>query len=92
MLMSHGAHQEAERYAIAGLRLDSLAIGAGNGPCAQCVGFFSIIALNWYRSDWSGALDWGRRWIAEQPDAPGRPEQRRARVRPAQCRSHDLPQ
>jgi tetratricopeptide (TPR) repeat protein len=34
------------------------------------VGFFSIIALHWYRSDWAGAAAWGRRWIAEQPDAP----------------------
>ena len=70
ILMSHGAFKEAERFAIAGLGLDSLAIGAGTGPCAQCVGFFSIIALHWYRSDWAGAVAWGRRWIAEQPDAP----------------------
>jgi tetratricopeptide (TPR) repeat protein len=70
ILMSHGAFPEAERFAIAGLGLDSLAIDAGTGPCAQCVGFFSIIALHWYRSDWEGAKAWGRRWIAEQPDAP----------------------
>ena len=70
ILMSHGAFQEAERFAIAGLGLDSLAIGAGTGPCEQCVGFVSIIALHWYRSDWAGAKAWGRRWIAEQPDAP----------------------
>jgi DNA-binding SARP family transcriptional activator/tetratricopeptide (TPR) repeat protein len=70
ILMGHGAFQEAERFAIAGLGLDSLAIGAGTGPCEQCVGFFSIIALHWYRSDWAGAKAWGRRWIAEQPDAP----------------------
>jgi DNA-binding SARP family transcriptional activator/tetratricopeptide (TPR) repeat protein len=70
ILMGHGEFQEAERFAIAGLALDSLAIGAGTGPCEQCVGFFSIIALHWYRSDWAGAKAWGRRWIAEQPDAP----------------------
>jgi DNA-binding SARP family transcriptional activator/tetratricopeptide (TPR) repeat protein len=70
ILMSHGAFRDAERFAIAGLGLDSLAIGAGSGPCAQCVGFFSIIALHWYRADWAGAKAWGRRWIAEQPDAP----------------------
>ena len=34
-------------------------MGAGTGPCAQCVGFFSIIALHWYRSDWAGAAAWG---------------------------------
>ncbi len=70
ILMGHGAFQDAERFAIAGLGLDSLAIGAGTGPCAQCVGFFSIIALHWYRADWAGAAAWGRRWITEQPDAP----------------------
>ena len=70
ILMGHGAFQDAERFAIAGLSLDSLAIGAGSGPCVQCVGFFSIIALHWYRADWAGAAAWGRRWIAEQPDAP----------------------
>ena len=70
ILMGHGAFEEAQRFAIAGLRLDSLAMGAGTGPCAQCVGFVSIIALHWYRSDWAGAASWGRRWIAEQPDAP----------------------
>ena len=70
MLTTHGAFEEAERVAIAGLALDSLSMRAGNGPCSQCVGFFSIINLNWLRGDWAGAAQWSNRWIAEQPDAP----------------------
>jgi predicted Zn-dependent protease len=70
ILMSHGSFEEAKRFATGGLALDSLAMGAGTGPCTQCVGFVSIIALDWYRADWASAAAWGRRWIAEQPAAP----------------------
>jgi DNA-binding SARP family transcriptional activator/TolB-like protein len=70
ILSSHGAFEEAERVAIAGVALDSLAMRAGTGPCSQCVGFFSVIFLNWLRGDWTGAAQWAHRWIAEQPDAP----------------------
>jgi hypothetical protein len=34
------------------------------------VGFVSIIALHWYRSDWGGRGLVGTTVIAEQPDAP----------------------
>jgi tetratricopeptide (TPR) repeat protein len=70
MLSSHGAFEEAERVAIAGIRLDSLAMDAGSGPCSQCVGFHHIITLALQRWDFTAAANWARRWISEQPDAP----------------------
>jgi DNA-binding SARP family transcriptional activator/TolB-like protein len=70
ILKSQGAFAEAERVAIAGLSLDSLAMGAGTGPCAQCIGFFSIVNMRWLQTDYDGAALWARRWISEQPDAP----------------------
>ena len=70
ILKMYGLFEEAERVAIAGLALDSLAMRAGTGPCAQCVGFFSIVNMRWLQGDYAGAAGWARRWIAEQPDAP----------------------
>lgn len=70
IFMTHGKFDEAEPVAIAAMALDSLSISAGSGPCAQCVGFYNVIALRWLRQDWKGADAWARRWIAVQPDAP----------------------
>lgn len=70
ILKTYGLFEEAERVAIAGLALDSLAMRAGTGPCAQCVGFFSIVNMRWLQGDYAGAAAWAQRWIAEQPDAP----------------------
>lgn len=70
VLSSHGEVDEAERVAVQGLALDSLAMEAGSGPCAPCLGFFSIVTLHWRRGDWAGAAEWARRWIRRQPDAP----------------------
>ena len=69
ILLSQGNFDEAERVAIAGLSLDSLAMGAGSGPCSQCKGFSSIINMRWLKSDYHGAAAWAQRWINEQPDA-----------------------
>lgn len=68
ILGSHGAFEEAERVAEQGIALDSLAIDAGTGPCAQCIGFSSIVSIHWLRSDFAGAAQWARRWIRAQPD------------------------
>jgi DNA-binding SARP family transcriptional activator/tetratricopeptide (TPR) repeat protein/TolB-like protein len=70
ILKMHGDFDEAERVAIAGLSLDSMAMRAGTGPCAQCVGFSSIVSMRWLQGDYEGAAQWANRWIAEQPDAP----------------------
>lgn len=68
ILGSHGRFEEAERVAERGIALDSLAIDAGTGPCAQCVGFFNIVNLHWVRRDFVSAAEWARRWIRAQPD------------------------
>jgi DNA-binding SARP family transcriptional activator/TolB-like protein/predicted Zn-dependent protease len=68
ILGSHGAFEEAEQVAEQGIALDSLAIDAGSGPCAQCVGFSTIVNLHWVRRDFPGAAEWARRWIRAQPD------------------------
>ena len=69
ILLSMGDFDGAEQIALAGLALDSLAMRAGSGPCSQCKGFAGVIILRWLRSDFNGAAEWARRWIAEQPDA-----------------------
>lgn len=67
-LGSHGEREEAERVAIQGYALDSLAMEAGTGPCTQCLGFNDIIGFHWLRLDFRGAAEWARRWIRMQPD------------------------
>ncbi|HZI29525.1 MAG TPA: BTAD domain-containing putative transcriptional regulator [Gemmatimonadaceae bacterium] len=69
ILLSLGEFEDAEKVAIAGLSLDSLAMRAGTGPCAQCKGFSSVIHMRWLQGDFDGAAAWSRRWINEQPDA-----------------------
>jgi DNA-binding SARP family transcriptional activator/Flp pilus assembly protein TadD/TolB-like protein len=69
ILLSLGEFEDAEKVAIAGLSLDSLAMRAGTGPCAQCKGFSSVIQMRWLQGDYDGAAAWSRRWINEQPDA-----------------------
>jgi DNA-binding SARP family transcriptional activator len=67
-LTSHGKNREAETVAMEALALDSLTVSAGNGPCAPCLGFFSLVSLHWTEADFRGASDWARRWIRAQPD------------------------
>ena len=68
-LTSHGKNREAEAVAMEALALDSLTVSAGNGPCAPCLRFFSLVSLHWTDADFRGASDWARRWIRAQPDA-----------------------
>jgi tetratricopeptide (TPR) repeat protein len=70
VLGTHGRFDEAERVALQGYALDSLAMQAGLGPCTQCLGFSNIVQLHWVRRGFDGALDWSRRWIHAQNDAP----------------------
>lgn len=65
---SHGLIDEARGFAEQGLALDSLAIEAGTGPCAQCLGFSNLVALHWIRGEHHQAAEWARRWIRAQPD------------------------
>jgi DNA-binding SARP family transcriptional activator/tetratricopeptide (TPR) repeat protein len=67
-LTSHGKNREAETVAMEALALDSLTVSAGNGPCAPCLRFFSLVSLHWTEADFRGASDWARRWIRAQPD------------------------
>jgi len=68
VLNSHGEFAEAERVAIQGLALDSLAMDAGPGPCTPCLGFSTIVNARWLAGDFPGAANWARRWIRTQPD------------------------
>ncbi len=68
-LTSHGKNREAETVAMEALALDSLTVSAGNGPCAPCLRFYSLVSLHWADADFRGASDWARRWIRAQPDA-----------------------
>jgi DNA-binding SARP family transcriptional activator/tetratricopeptide (TPR) repeat protein/TolB-like protein len=52
------------------LSLDSLAIGAGNGPCAPCSAYDALVGVHSQRGDLTGAEEVVRRWIALQPDLP----------------------
>jgi DNA-binding SARP family transcriptional activator len=68
-LTSHGKNREAEAVAMEALALDSLTVSAGNGPCAPCLRFYSLVSLHWAEADFRGASEWARRWIRAQPDA-----------------------
>lgn len=68
ILSMHGEFEEAERVAAQWIAVDSLAIEAGSGPCAPCIGLQTIIGLHWVRRDLDGAAEWARRWIRAQPD------------------------
>ncbi|MEO7217430.1 MAG: hypothetical protein ABI026_04485, partial [Gemmatimonadaceae bacterium] len=52
------------------LSLDSLAIGAGNGPCAPCSAYDALVNVHSQRGDLAGAEQVAQRWIALQPDLP----------------------
>jgi DNA-binding SARP family transcriptional activator/TolB-like protein len=71
VLASHGDFDGASRVAAEGVALDSAAMEAGTGPCTPCLGFSSIIGMDWARANLRGAAEWSRRWIRAQPDAPG---------------------
>jgi tetratricopeptide (TPR) repeat protein len=68
--MSHGEWDDADTVFQRELALDSLALAAGNGPCASCG---ALAGLSWLRL-YSGQLEAGeraaRRWVALQPDVP----------------------
>ncbi|HET7621757.1 MAG TPA: BTAD domain-containing putative transcriptional regulator [Gemmatimonadaceae bacterium] len=68
--MSHGEWDAADTVFQRELSLDSLALSAGNGPCASCA---ALAGLSWLRL-YSGQLPAGeraaRRWVALQPDVP----------------------
>ena len=70
ILRSHGKFEEAEPIGLQMLALDSLAMEAGTGPCAQCAGFDNMVTLHWTRNDLRSAAEWARRGIRQQPDAP----------------------
>lgn len=68
--MTHGEWVQADTVLQRELALDSLALAAGNGPCASCA---ALSGLSWLRL-YSGQLEAGeraaRRWVALQPDVP----------------------
>ena len=52
------------------LALDSLGMEAGQGPCAPCSAFTSLVEARLVQGDLGGAERAARRWVALVPDMP----------------------
>jgi hypothetical protein len=57
----HGAFEEAQRFAIAGLRLDSLAMAAGRGRAPSAWDSSASSRCTGTGATGAGAASWGRR-------------------------------
>lgn len=71
VLSTHGRWPAADSVYERELALDSLAMEAGNGPCAPCVAYAGLVGLRLVRGDLAGAEQSARRWVALQPGVPG---------------------
>ncbi|HVB32732.1 MAG TPA: hypothetical protein VNE60_14500 [Gemmatimonadaceae bacterium] len=71
VLSMHGRWPAADSVYERELSLDSLAMEAGNGPCAPCVAYAGLVGLRLVRGDLAGAEQSARRWVALQPGVPG---------------------
>ncbi|HUX34237.1 MAG TPA: BTAD domain-containing putative transcriptional regulator [Gemmatimonadaceae bacterium] len=71
VLSMHGRWLAADSVYGHELSLDSLAMEAGNGPCAPCGAYSGLVGLRLVRGDLAGAEQAARRWVALQPGVPG---------------------
>ncbi len=71
VLGSHGKWLAADSVLRQELSLDSLAIEAGEGPCAPCSAYSGLVAIRLMRGDIASAETAARRWVALQPGVPG---------------------
>lgn len=71
VLETHGRWLAADSVLRRELSLDSLAIVAGDGPCAPCEAYAGLVDVRLGRGDLSGAERAARRWVALQPGIPG---------------------
>jgi len=70
VLSNTGQFEAAESMWQAALSLDSLAIEAGSGPCAPCVGYGNLARIQAQEGKWEEAERSAKRWVELQPDAP----------------------
>ena len=70
VLGNTGQFEAAESMWQAALSLDSLAMEAGSGPCAPCVGYGNLARIQAQEGKWQEAERSARRWVELQPDAP----------------------
>lgn len=71
VLSAHGKWLAADSLYQRELSLDSLAIEAGDGPCAPCTAYSGLVGVRLSRGDLAGAERAARRWVALQPGVPG---------------------
>ncbi|HET7372895.1 MAG TPA: BTAD domain-containing putative transcriptional regulator, partial [Gemmatimonadaceae bacterium] len=69
--VAHGRWLTADSVLVRELSLDSLAMEAGDGPCAPCSAYGGLVSLRLSRGDLAGAEQAARRWVALQPGIPG---------------------
>lgn len=67
---NHGHWDAADTVLQRELALDSLALEAGTGPCAPCVGYGGLVAVRVTRGDLAGAEKAAFRWVGLQPELP----------------------
>jgi DNA-binding SARP family transcriptional activator len=67
----HGRWLAADSVLVRELSLDSLAMEAGDGPCAPCAAYGGLVSMRLTRGDLAGAELAARRWVALQPGVPG---------------------
>jgi len=70
VLSNTGQFEAAESMWQAALSLDSLAMEAGSGPCAPCVGYGNLARIQAQEGKWEEAEHSAKRWVELQPDAP----------------------
>lgn len=71
VLVTHGHWLAADSVLLRELSLDSLAIAAGDGPCAPCAAYAGLVDVRLSRGDLASAERAARRWVALQPGIPG---------------------
>lgn len=68
--VNHGRWDAADTVLLRELELDSLALEAGQGPCAPCVAYGGLVDVRVTRGDLAGATKAAFRWVGLQPELP----------------------
>ncbi|HVX39583.1 MAG TPA: hypothetical protein VHB25_08420, partial [Gemmatimonadaceae bacterium] len=71
ILMNAGQFAAADTVFQHELSLDSLAIDAGDGPCAPCTAYSGLVLARLWRGDFAPAEQAARRWVSLQPAVAG---------------------
>ena len=70
VLVGHGHWAAADSVLDAELALDSLAVEAGNGPCAPCLAYHGLADSYQESGDFAAGVRSARKWVSLQPDLP----------------------